>query len=396
MKKIIFKDIFLSYFLSTGERVEHKFQDGITFIRGENKSVGQKEQNNGVGKTAIFLDGLVYSLYGETTRSLKKSEIPFNRGGKKKCIVRLRFDVVEGDDKKEVEITRTINPSKFTLKVDSEDVSNSNASATQDYLVDVILGGIKKEVFQHSIAMKINSTIPFMQMKKVDRDKFVGGVFDLSYLKEADKLTRDEYNKNLKEVGEKEVRLTSSKPQLTSIEDQIVFIEKQDEARKQERIAEINKLELEIKSMVIGDRPKEINFDVEEGDINEKIRKLKLAETSLLKKIREEEQLALEVERKASEEAQKEKQRLFEEDQKRKQKEFEIQHEIKQKEAEAKKLEDARLSEISNLKQEIKKDMESMSCTKCGREFDEESKKVIEESITSKKTQLKTLLKNGQ
>ena len=93
MKKINFKKIFLSYFLSTGESVSHEYQEGITFVRGDNRSEGQKEQNNGVGKTAIFLDGMTYALYGETSRNLKKAEIPFNKGGKKKCIVELDLEV---------------------------------------------------------------------------------------------------------------------------------------------------------------------------------------------------------------------------------------------------------------------------------------------------------------
>lgn len=407
MKKVNFKNLYLSYFLSTGEKVELDYKDGIFFVRGDNQTTGQNKQNNGVGKTAIFLDGLVYALYGETSRKLKKSEIPFNKGGKRKCIVQLKFEVETGDETKLVKIIRTINPSKFQLYVDDENISNSNASATQEHLVNEILGGIKREVFQHSIAMKVNSTIPFMSMTKVDRDKFIGGIFDLSYLKECEKIAREEYNECSKEVGKMEVRLNEAKPNVDKIQNQITTLKEQEELKRKERDQKILILEEQISEIVIGDRPQEINFEEKNKILVESINKLedfiKNAERKEKERLLEEHNKKLELERVEREkkmEIERKEHEVKMEIERKEQERMVAEHnekiKLEREESERKAKEYNQKMEIERLEGEIitlKSDMDKkvLECSQCGHNVLEDSKKKIQNEVEEKEKTLEDL-----
>jgi len=202
MKRIELEKISLSYFMSTGELVEHDFMSGITFVKGENESVSQEGQKNGCGKSVIFTDGVLFALYGKVTRDgFTQADIPYNRGaGKKKCVVQLSFSLVSGSVTHKVVVTRSINPSKLKVVVDGEDVSQAHSKSTQDDLVERFLGGIKMEVFKQSFALDIHTSNSFLTMSKVEREKFIGGVFDLTYIKEAQKMVRDDFNKMNKDT----------------------------------------------------------------------------------------------------------------------------------------------------------------------------------------------------
>ena len=64
MKNIKLGKIELSYFLSTGELVSHEFIEDPLFIKGRNDTAGQVDQQNGCGKSVVFLDGVMFALSG--------------------------------------------------------------------------------------------------------------------------------------------------------------------------------------------------------------------------------------------------------------------------------------------------------------------------------------------
>jgi DNA repair exonuclease SbcCD ATPase subunit len=276
MRRIKFKSIDLSYFLSCGEKVSYTFEDGIYFIRGENRTVGQEDQNNGVGKTAIFFDSLVYALYGETSRKkFPKDSIPFNRGGKKKCIVELKLDIAEDDTIIPVVINRTINPSKLTLTVDGDNKTQSNSPATQAYIADTLLKGIKKEVFMQSMATKADSG-SFFSMMKTEREKFIGTIFDFTYIKEAEKLAREEFNTVSKKVSKKQTEISSSEPHLPIIKNQIKTVKVEFENATKKKQEQLGRLEIEISRMesFIGDKPEAIDLALETDKYSQLLTKI--------------------------------------------------------------------------------------------------------------------------
>lgn len=337
MKKINFKKIFLSYFLSTGEKVEHEFGDGIYFVRGENRTEGQEDQNNGVGKTAIFLDSIVYALYGETSRNIKKSEIPYNGGTKKKCVVELELEI----DGHIIKISRLINPTKFNLEVDGQDVSQSNSGATQEYLEREVLGGIKKEVFQQAIAMKLGGSTPFLSMKKPEREKFIGGIFDLSYLKDGEKIAREEYNACAKTMAVKEGEMSATKPRLKQLVEQVKGAKEQEKQRQEKVKSEIKELDDQADNLQVVDLPPVTNV---EKFVSKYVDKLE------------------EIEGKRKEWGEKERSASDQ-----------FTHSN---------------SKINTLNKEIKSLEGSRSCPTCDREYDEESQSKITEKIKLSKSEL--------
>jgi len=383
-KTITFNDIFLSYFLSSGEEVRHTFNDGVTFIYGENRTEGQEEQNNGSGKSALFYDSILFCLYGNTSRDLKKSEIPFNKGGRKKCIVELHLTITEGDKENDVKIYRSINPSQLTLIVNGEDISQSSAPSTQKYITNELLNGVGAEVFQQSVAMKINNTTPFLLMKKPEREKFIGGIFDLSYLKSAEKMAREDFNDLKKEIGFIESKLKGYQPNIDKTVEKIELIKRQKREREEKRKIQINKLQEDLDGINLGERPVEISFEEENNKLAEDIVKLNDAKARLEKKGQEEQLRILKEEN--------ERKRLVEEKEKEEQlREIQEENERKRKEQEEK----FRLAEIDTeikrLEKEILSDKHSMRCSKCGREFDEESRNKLRGSIEEKESRIKEL-----
>lgn len=321
----------MSYFMSTGKLLEYTFEDGIFFIRGENKSSGQEGQNNGVGKTNIFFDSLVFALYGEISRKdVSKSDIPFNKGGKKKCFVDLKFNLVEGDKTIPCRIYRSINPSKVILEIDGEDKSQSNARSTQEYFVNTVLKGIKKEVFMQSMAMKADSN-SFFSMGKPEREKFIGTIFDFTYIKEAEKLARDEYNKKAKEVSEKKTQIEVKEPQIDTIKRQIQTAKKELDEKKKIKEQELKSVQEKIDRFDLGEEPEEIDLEKESEKFNKLIDK---AQEVILNKKEEFGNVSLEIK--------------------------------------------TRKSKISDNNNSIKRKEEARVCSECNREIEEEQRKKLD------------------
>lgn len=276
MKNINLKDVELSYFLSTGELVKHSYEEGTVFIKGENRSKNQKKQKNGCGKTVIFLDAVLYALYGSVSREkFTQKDIPYNKGGKKKCIVKLTLDVVVNGEVTEVVITRTINPSKLTLFVNGEDKTQSHSSSTQEFITDNILSGIKIDVFKQSLAMDINKTNNFLSMSKIEREKFIGGVFDLEYIKAGQKLVREDYNKLSKETEVVNGRVKMVNGYITSTKEKIdrtKLLVGKEQVEKEQQFKNLqdnlSKVEKSIEEFDVGTKPTPVSFEEESASID--------------------------------------------------------------------------------------------------------------------------------
>jgi DNA repair exonuclease SbcCD ATPase subunit len=193
MKKIIFDKIKVKNFLSIGKNpIELDFKTGITLITGENKDTGGK---NGIGKSTIS-DAIYWCLFGNTIRDLKKDKI-IHAKSKGDCEAILDFKIESEDGIKSYKITRTIEPSKISLFCNDEDITPSTIPAT-DELIKHLIGG-NEEVFQNSVIMSANNTLPFMAQKKIDKRKFVEGILQLNIFSEMLLKVRSEYNDYKKE-----------------------------------------------------------------------------------------------------------------------------------------------------------------------------------------------------
>jgi exonuclease SbcC len=177
MKNVNFKSIKIVNFLSIGrEPVVIDFKEGLNIITGINHD--KTERANGVGKSTI-LDAIYYAIYGATMRDLKKDGIPNFKYSDETCEVVLKFDIEEGGVVSEHKIIRTISPTKCNYFIDGEDKTLSTIAQTNSHILS-LLQNTSPIVFQNSVIMTLNNTVPFMALEKADKRKFIEGILDLN------------------------------------------------------------------------------------------------------------------------------------------------------------------------------------------------------------------------
>lgn len=190
MQYVHFKSVRINNFLSVGRKpVIVNFKPGLNVITGKNYD--KSDRANGVGKSTIA-DAIHFALFGSTIRDLKKENIVNNVFPDEVCEVELEFYVDENNLKTEYKIIRTLNPTKCFFYVNGEDKTRSGVPQTTEYIIDVI--STSSEVFQNSVVMTINNTVPFMAQKKVEKRKFIEGILGLEVFSNMLLIARSEYN----------------------------------------------------------------------------------------------------------------------------------------------------------------------------------------------------------
>jgi DNA repair exonuclease SbcCD ATPase subunit len=175
MKKINFKKITIKNFLSVGSTpVIIDFKSGLHIITGINKD--KEDRRNGVGKSTVA-DAIYFAVFGETLRDLKK-EFIINNINKKTCEIILDAEVITPTNKDQIQIVRTLDPSKCFIFVNEEDKTRDSISNTNSFIMEKF--DCTPEIFQNCVIMTLNNTIPFMAKKKQEKRKFIEDIFNLS------------------------------------------------------------------------------------------------------------------------------------------------------------------------------------------------------------------------
>jgi len=196
MRYIYFKRISATNFLSIGKKpVEVTFMPGLNIITGKNYD--KADRANGVGKSTIA-DAVHFALYGNTIRDLKKENIVNDQAPDSLCQVELEFSFQENEKINECKILRTLNPTKCYFFINGEDVTRSGVPQTTELITNTIK--TSSEVFQNSIIMTINNTIPFMAQKKVEKRKFIEGILGLEVFSNMLLLARSDFNETKRNV----------------------------------------------------------------------------------------------------------------------------------------------------------------------------------------------------
>ncbi len=194
MKFITFKTLKVKNFLSIGDTsLFLRIENGINIITGINSD--KEDSKNGVGKSTI-VESLHFALFGNTIRELNKDLI-VNSKTKKDCEVQLTFDISHNGTVDEYKIIRTLQPTKCFISKNNEDVTRSTLPKTNDFICKLIHSNSK--IFQSSVIMTINSTVPFMAQSKVDKRKFIESILNLEMFSSMLLKVRDEYNTQKRE-----------------------------------------------------------------------------------------------------------------------------------------------------------------------------------------------------
>lgn len=195
MKYVNFRRVTIKNFLSVGEEpVVVEFNTGLNVITGNNKD--KVDRRNGVGKSTVA-DGIYFAIFGETLRTLKKDHI-VNNVTQRGCELRLDFDINKDGETDQYSITRFLNPSKCYLYKNGEDITRDTIQNTTVYIQHLL--NTTPEVFQNCVIMTINNAVPFMAKKKLEKRKFIEGIFNLKVFSDMLTDVRQEFSKVSKEL----------------------------------------------------------------------------------------------------------------------------------------------------------------------------------------------------
>lgn len=195
MKYVNFNKVVVRNFLSVGETpVQVDFNKGLNIITGNNKD--KVDRRNGVGKSTIA-DSVYFAIFGTTLRELKKDHI-VNNITQRGCAVDLYFTVNVDGASSEYHISRTLNPSKCHLFKDGEDITRDSIQNTTDYVCKLL--NTTPDVFQNCVIMTINNATPFMAKKKLEKRKFIEGIFNLQVFSNMLLNVRQEFNSVSREL----------------------------------------------------------------------------------------------------------------------------------------------------------------------------------------------------
>ena len=258
MKKVVFKTLKIKNFLSIGKTpVVVDFQKGLNIITGINKDL--MDRQNGTGKSSL-VDSFYFALFGETTRELKK-EFIVNNLTNETAEVSLTFCI----DKNEYEIIRTIKPSKLNLFENGQDISRDSIANTTEYILSIL--NLTPEIFTNCICLSINSTIPFMAQKKLDKKKFIEGIFNLDVFSRMNSNLKTEYVEVKKEIESKSEKYFDLEKTIKLVLDQNKRNSEERDRRKTTIEDNISKIEKQLKE--ISDRISTYNIeDVEKNKGN--------------------------------------------------------------------------------------------------------------------------------
>ena len=195
MKYVNFDSISIKNFLSVGETpVEIDFNTGLNIITGNNKD--KVDRRNGVGKSTVA-DSIYFAIFGSTLRELKKEHI-VNNITQRNCEVELTFHVNVDGINSQYKIIRKLAPTKCYLFKDGEDITRDSIQNTTEYIADLL--NTTPDVFQNCIIMTVNNAIPFMAKKKLEKRKFIEGIFNLQVFSNMLNTVRGDYNKVVREL----------------------------------------------------------------------------------------------------------------------------------------------------------------------------------------------------
>lgn len=195
MKYVNFKSVSIKNFLSVGDTpVEIDFNTGLNIITGHNKD--KLDRRNGVGKSTVA-DSIYFAIFGNTLRELKKEHV-VNNTNQKGCEVELVFELNTDGMRNEYRILRKLSPTKCYLYKDGEDITRDTIQNTTTYVQELL--NTTAEVFQNCVIMTINNATPFMAKKKLEKRKFIEGIFNLQVFSNMLTDVRQEYNKVSKEL----------------------------------------------------------------------------------------------------------------------------------------------------------------------------------------------------
>ena len=272
MKRINFNHISIRNFLSIGnEPVKINFTPGLHIITGINRD--KPDRQNGIGKTSV-VESIYFAIFGKTIRDIRKDLIA-NNCSNESCEVILDFTVDELGSFNSYTVTRTLNPTKLYLYKNGKDETRDTMKNTEAEIANIL--SATPSIFENCVVMTLNGTIPFMAKSKIEKRKFIEGIFNLEIFSEMLLKVRDNFS-SAKRVYE--IELTKLEEQIKSYN--ILDNRKQNTLKsQQDKVDEYTKRQLnnskEIESLILK------NSKYCEQDVQDVIKELSKYDDGIIK-----------------------------------------------------------------------------------------------------------------
>lgn len=272
MKRINFNHISIRNFLSIGnEPVKINFTPGLHIITGINRD--KPDRQNGIGKTSV-VESIYFAIFGKTIRDIRKDLIA-NNCSNESCEVILDFNVDELGLFNSYTVTRTLNPTKLYLYKNGKDETRDTMKNTETEIANIL--SATPSIFENCVVMTLNGTIPFMAKSKIEKRKFIEGIFNLEIFSEMLLKVRDNFS-SAKRVYE--IELTKLEEQIKSYN--ILDNRKQNTLKsQQDKIDEYTKRQLsnlkEMESLILK------NSKYCEQDVQDVIKELSKYDDGIIK-----------------------------------------------------------------------------------------------------------------
>jgi len=273
--KLYIKSCEIKNFLSVGSQpIKIDYKKGIHAVMG--RVVGQ-QTNNGVGKSTIGVDSIIFAIYGKSIRGLNQNEM-INSINDCDCHVHLRFEI----DNHPYRIERGLKPNYLRFIDETEESDNkenkekSAKKSTQKDIDDKI--GISLDSFKNMITLNINYSTPFFKMSTSQKRDLLENIMNLSVFGKMFEKSKEDFNELKKDIKLSELELKGLMKSYKERVDTFKKLEKMKndfEKEKEEEIKEISeslkKHKTKLKKIEIPNK----NFEVIEDKLTNRISEIK-------------------------------------------------------------------------------------------------------------------------
>jgi DNA repair exonuclease SbcCD ATPase subunit len=252
-------------FLSVGNKwLTIDFREGLYRVTGDNLDNNTK---NGVGKSSVFIDSLMFGLFGKPVRKITLPDLPNTINGGKACEVKLLFSIED----KDYLIHRGIKPGFLKLyenynegdedtKKNKDEIEDSAKKFTQKRIDDLIASNFN--TLSHLLIMSNTYTSPFLDLDTKKKREIIEDILGVSVFGcMAEKAKEESLSlKSELKVSEKEYEL--GKNSCVSMEENISKLKEKAEEFEDKKKSKLNKIKTRLKE--INDETKEIEDKIED------------------------------------------------------------------------------------------------------------------------------------
>lgn len=222
--------------------VEMEYSKGLNLVTGK---IAGKSIRNGAGKSALFVDAIIFALFGKSIRGANMEDM-INSINKEKCLVKLWLEINDVPYR----IERGIKPGFLHIFENNKDKAKEfgNKGKTQEYLETKLC--LTLTTVKNLIALNINSSKAFFKMTTSEKRTLIEDIMSLKIYGKMFEIIKSEYNdsKNNKKVIEANYKSSRSLYQ-----DKLEIYKKAKEIQEnflKEKDEELEKLNTELENLI--------------------------------------------------------------------------------------------------------------------------------------------------